>query len=62
MELNILAQIRGFLDDVGHCINDGDRKKGAIDKLTDCLEATRTLQGLIKLPESCRLGLEEIWT
>ena len=60
MELNILAQIRKYLDEAGHAITDQDRQ-GAIDRLTDCLEATRTLQGIIKLPDGCKRGLSEIW-
>lgn len=54
------TSIRKYLDDVGHCLSDNDRQ-GAIDRLTDALEATKTLQGIIRLPESCRVGLEEIW-
>ena len=54
---SIFAGIRSFLDEAGHCISDNDRQ-GAINNLTDCLEAIRTLQGHLKLPSGC---CEDIW-
>lgn len=60
MELIILAQIRKYLDDTGHCLSDGDRQ-GAINSLQDVKRCVTTLQGICELPEPCRTGLGKIW-
>ena len=60
MELQILATIRKYLDDVGHAIRDGDRQT-AINALIDVKRCISTLQGICELPAGCRSGLEEIW-
>ena len=59
-ELRIIASLRALLDDAGHAIKDGNRQK-ATDYLQDVKQSIETLQGVLRLPESCRAGLEEIW-
>ena len=58
-DLKILAQIRKYLDDAGHCIKDNDRQ-GAVDKLQDVKRAVKTLQGICRLPAECGV-FDEIW-
>ena len=55
---SIVSGIRKFLDETAHAIADS-RKKEAIDKLTDVLEAVKALQGLLRLPPACQPSTEK---
>ena len=59
-DLKILAQIREYLDDAGHCISDQNWQK-AVGRLQDVKKCIETLQDVCSLPSACREGFREIW-